>query len=75
MSKQNKRTKFLQFTSIPFEMFIIIFAAYKLGAWLDEKYPNENALYTVICMLSGVMLSMGYILIRVRKLTQNKNEK
>ncbi len=68
--KANNRSKFLQFTSIPFEMFIIIFGAYKLGAYLDVKYPNETSLYTIICMLSGVMLSMGYILIRVKKLNQ-----
>jgi len=68
--KPNNRNKFLQFTAIPFEMFIIIFGAYKLGAYLDIIYPNDTMFYTIICMLVGVILSMVYILIRVKKLTK-----
>ncbi len=72
MSPKNNidKRKFLQFTSIPFEMFIIIFGGYKLGAWLDEKNPNDIALYTLIFSLVGVFTSMGYIIWRVRKLTK-----
>ena len=68
-NKFDKR-KFLQFTSIPFEMFIIIFGGYKLGAWLDVKNPNDIALYTLIFSLVGVFTSIGYIIWRVRKLTK-----
>ena len=70
MQKPNNRRKFLQFTSIPFEMFLIIFGSYKLGAWLDEKHPNEYNLYTLIFSLAGVFLSMFYIILRVRKLNK-----
>jgi len=56
------------FTSIPFEMFIIIFGFYKLGNYLDFKFPNETSLYTLIFILVGVFLSMGYIIWRVKKL-------
>jgi len=70
MQKPNNRRKFLQFTSIPFEMFIIIFGSFKLGLWLDEKYPNEYNLYTLIFSLAGVFLSMFYIIVRVRKLNK-----
>jgi len=72
MKQKNKfnRRKYIQFTSIPFEMFIIIFGGFKLGAWLDEKYPNDIALYTLIFSLIGVFTSMGYIVWRVRKLTK-----
>ena len=72
MSLKNKdnRRKFLQFTSIPFEMFIIIFGGYKLGEWFDTKHPNDMALYTLIFSLLGVFIAMGYIIWRVRKLTK-----
>jgi len=66
--KPNNPRKFLQFTSIPFEMFAIIFAGYKLGAWLDIKYPNDNNLYLIISTLSAVFLAMFYIIWRVKKL-------
>ncbi len=69
--KQNKKNiakKILRFTSIPFEMFIIIFGFYKLGKYIDIKYPNENSVYSIIFILTGVFISMGYIIWRVKKL-------
>ncbi|HFX17644.1 MAG TPA: AtpZ/AtpI family protein [Flavobacteriales bacterium] len=70
MPNQRNKNKFLQFTSIPFEMFIIIFLGYKLGAWLDTKYPNEFYLYTLISTLLSVVIAMVYIIRRVQKISQ-----
>ncbi len=70
LPKPNNTRKFLQFTSIPFEMFLIIFGGYKLGTWLDVKYPNAQNLYLIIATLTGVFVSMFYIMWRVRKLTK-----
>ena len=66
--KPNNPRRFLRLTAIPFEMFIIIFGGYKLGAWLDEKYPNENYIYTLIVTLIAVFLAMAYIIRKVQKL-------
>jgi len=68
LPKPNNSRKFLQFTSIPFEMFLIIFAGYKFGAWLDVKYPNEQSIYLIISTLSAVFIAMFYIMWRVKKL-------
>ncbi len=68
--KPNNPRKFIQFTAIPFEMFLIIFGGYKLGAWLDTKYPNEQNIYLIISTLSAVFLAMFYILWRVKKLSK-----
>ncbi len=70
IQKPNNTRKFLQFTSIPFEMFLIIFGGYKMGAWLDSKYPNEQNLYLIILTLSAVFIAMFYILWRVKKLSR-----
>ena len=70
MPKPNNTRKFIQFTSIPFEMFLIIFGGYKLGAWLDAKYSNEQNIYLIIVTLSAVFIAMFYILWRVKKLTK-----
>jgi len=49
-------------------MFIIIFGFYRLGVFLDKKFPNETALYTIISILAGVFVAMGYVVWRVKKL-------
>jgi len=68
LPKKNNFKKIIRFTSIPFEMFIIIFSFYKLGVWLDEKHPDSNNIYSIVFILSGVFVSMGYIIWRVKKL-------
>jgi len=67
--KNNKARRFLQLTSIPFEMFIIIFGGFKLGMWLDQKYPNENQLYTLILTVTAVFLAMAYIIRKIKKIS------
>jgi hypothetical protein len=66
--ESNNLKKIVRFTSIPFEMFIIIFGFYKLGMFIDKKFPNEMAMYTLGLTLIGVFVSMGYIIWRVKKL-------
>ena len=68
LPKPNNPRKFVQFTSIPFEMFLIIYGGYKLGAWLDAKYPNEQGIYLITISLSAVFIAMFYIMWRVKKL-------
>ena len=68
--KNNKARRFWMMTSIPFEMFIIIFGGFKLGAWLDEKYPNENQLYTLIFTVLFVFLALAYIAWKAHKISK-----
>ncbi len=68
LPKPNNLRKFLQFTSIPLEMFIIIFGGYKLGDWLDIKYSNDQDLYLIISTLSAVFVAMFYVMWRVKKI-------
>ena len=70
LKKQNNKKRFLQFTSIPFEMFIIIFVGYRIGNWLDEKYVNEDLLYTTIITLLSVMIAIIYIIRRIQKISK-----
>jgi len=48
-------------------MFFIIFVFYKIGDFLDGKYPNENNLFTLGFILAGVFASMYYIITRIKK--------
>jgi len=70
LKNQNNKKRFLQFTSIPFEMFIIIFVGYRIGNWLDEKYVNEDLLYTTIITLSSVLIAIIYIIRRIQKISK-----
>lgn len=70
LKNQNNKKHFLQFTSIPFEMFIIIFVGYRIGNWLDKKYVNEDLLYTTIITLLSVMIAMIYIIRRIQKISK-----
>ena len=66
----NNGKKFAQLTSIPIEMLVIILGGYKLGAWLDTKYPNENNIYTIVVTLSAVFIAMIRIIMRVQRLSK-----
>ena len=70
LKNQNNKKRFLQFASIPFEMFIIIFVGYRIGNWLDEKYVNEDLLYTTIITLLSVMIAIIYIIRRIQKISK-----
>jgi hypothetical protein len=46
-------------------MFAIIAAGTFVGYKLDEKYPNQHNLYTLIGSLSSVIISIIYIIRRI----------
>ena len=69
-SNQNNLKKYLQFTSIPFEMGVIIYIGYLVGNYFDKNHPNPNNIYMIIGTLSAVFIAMFYIIWRVQKLTK-----
>jgi len=46
-------------------MMAIIGVATFIGIKLDEKYPNEKNLYTLGLTLTGVILSIVYVIKRI----------
>ena len=50
--------KWLALINIPVQMGVIIFAFYKLGFWLDEKYPSEKLNTTT---LGKALKILGFI--------------
>ena len=50
--------KWLALINIPLQMGLIIFLFYKLGFWLDEKYPSEKVYYYKILTMAGVFLAL-----------------
>jgi len=45
-----------------------------IGVALDEKYPNENNLFTLILTLFSVILSVFYVIKRINSSVKDKNK-
>jgi F0F1-type ATP synthase assembly protein I len=43
-----------------------------IGVALDEKYPNENNLFTLILTLFSVILSVFYVIKRIISASKDK---
>lgn len=67
MDKQPNKSinKYIYFSSVVFQMGITIAIAAFAGQWLDEKYPNNYSLFTVILSLLAVFGSLYLVIKRV----------
>jgi membrane protein DedA with SNARE-associated domain len=54
-------------------MGLTIYLGSLLGEWLDGKYPNEDQLYTKICTLVAVFMSIISVIIQVTR-QSSKND-
>lgn len=71
-NKPNKNNKWLALVSIPVQMMVIIYAAFKLGVWLDGKYNLTNEIATKVVTLLGVFVALYQVINQVNQI--NKNE-
>ncbi len=60
--------KFLQFSSMVFQMIAVIVAGTYIGTKLDQRYPNNHQIFTVI--LSIVFVS-AYMFLIIKKIIKN----
>jgi hypothetical protein len=64
--------KYLQLTSIGFQMGITVYLFAKLGGWLDEEYPHEKKIYTLICVVFAVAISIYSINKQLQRINNSK---
>jgi len=71
--KQSKKqlNKYLQLTGIAFQMGATIYLFTYLGRILDEKYPQNIKLFTLISSISGVLVSLYIINKQLKKFNKN----
>lgn len=80
MSQQRSRkekkpfSNYARFSGIAFQMFAIIGAGTYLGVFLDEKFPNKHSIYTVICSLIAVLISLYFVVKQILKASKSENE-
>ena len=70
--EKHKRNKWLALTSIPIQMLVIIYLAFRLGDWLDTSYQLENEIATKVVTLLGVFVALYQVINQVNQI--NKNE-
>ena len=58
---------------IGIQMVAIIAVGTFIGVNLDEAYPNQNNLFTLILTLTSVVISIYYVIRRV--ISDSKNDK
>ena len=50
--------KFLRFSTLGVQMAVLIYLGSELGKYLDEKYASEKGLYTAVCVMAAVGISL-----------------
>ncbi len=71
--KKKARNKWLTLINLPIQMGVIVFLFAYLGRWLDEKYPNEHAVYVKILTLTGVAIAFYNINRQLKEINKSDN--
>ena len=56
---------YAQFSGIAIQMFAIIGIGTFIGVKLDENFPNEHSLYTIILSLTSVIFAIIFVIRRI----------
>lgn len=54
-------------SGIAVEMGVIIYLAARGGMWLDEYFQTEKRLFTAVCTILGVALSLWTVLRQIKR--------
>jgi len=70
--RKSKSTRaYAIFSGLAFQMVAIIGGGTYLGVFLDEKFPNKHSIYTVICSLFAVIISIYFVIRRIIKMSNS----
>ena len=70
-TNKKQSNKWLALINIPFQMGLIILIGVLFGKWLDEKFVNENAFFTIIFSLLAVFFSLYNVIRQVNSLNDD----
>jgi ATP synthase protein I len=72
MEKKRKAQDYMKYSSLGIQMMVIVLLFAFGGKWLDNKAGNKTPIFTAILALSGVVISLIYV---VRETTRDKSDK
>lgn len=73
-NKKEQLSKYVYFSSMAFQMGIVIAAGTIFGQWLDTKYVNDYSLFTIIFSLLAVFASLYLVIKKVISLSKSKEQ-
>ncbi len=68
--KKNNFKNAALLSGIAFEMGAIIFLAVKGGNWLDNTYEMQKPVYTLLCTLFGLVISIYIVIQQLKRIKQ-----
>lgn len=66
--------RYAKYSSALFQMIAIIGIGTFAGVKLDEAYPNEHSLYTVILATFSVLLALYVVIRHIRNITKEEEK-
>lgn len=72
--KEPKKSDYLKYSSIGFQMAITIGLFAWLGNYLDEKYQTDDPYYSIACILFGIAVALYQVIKEVISLSKDDNE-
>ena len=70
--KKNQLNYYARYSSLTFQMALIILAGTFFGDYLDKATKSESSIYTIIFSLSSIFLALYYVF---KKVISNNEKK
>ena len=67
LKKRKSQHSLIIYSQLAFQMLVVIVVGVFLGLKLDEIYPNQYSLFTLIFAIFSILLSIYYTIIQVTK--------
>lgn len=61
------KNKFLRFSAVGVQMAVLIYLGSELGKYLDEKYASEKNIFTALCVIAAVGISLYQLITALPK--------
>lgn len=72
--KEPKKSDYLRFSSLGFQMAITIGLGAWLGTYLDNKYNTEKPYYSIVIILVSIAIALYQVIKEVMNLTKDDDE-
>jgi len=71
--KSKSLSSYAKYSSIAFQMFVIIGIGAFAGVKLDDAFPNKHNLYTIILSLVFVIFAIVFVIRRIIAISKEDN--